>query len=345
MSAYLVLENGMIFEGQSFGATGDVVGEVVFTTGASGYIETLTDPSNHGQIMVQTFPLIGNYGVISADFESPVATPRAYITKYPCQAPSNFRSEGDLGTFLRDQNIIGLHGIDTRQLTKVLREHGTMNGIITTQDPSQVDLNQVKSHQITQAIQTVATGKPTIHGQGGKHKVALLDLGVRNSTIQQLVARECEVHTFAHTATADEILAINPDGIVLSSGPGNPSAPENQPIIDTIKTLVAKQVPIFGIALGHQLLALANGYQTEKMLFGNRGSNHPVKDMATGRVYITSQNHGYHVIGAESSFVNVNDKTCEGIDYGTNFSVQFNPEAGPRDTLFLFDRFVERMGK
>ena len=345
MSAYLVLENGMIFEGQSFGATGDVVGEVVFTTGMSGYLETLTDPSYYGQIIVQTFPLIGNYGVISEDFEYPTVAPKAYIVKYPCQDPSNFRSEGDLGTFLRSQNIIGLHGIDTRQLTKVLRNGGTMNGIITTQHPSEVNLDEVKNYKIVEALKAVSKGEKTVQGQGGAQKVALLDFGAKKSIEQHLLNRGCEVHVFPYNATADDILAINPDGIMLSNGPGDPDAPENQPIIDMLKVMIDKEVPIFGICLGHQLLALANGYKTEKMKFGNRGQNHPVKDMSTGRVYITSQNHGYEVVGGEQSFVNVNDKSCEGIDYGVNFSVQFHPEAhgGPLDTTFLFDRFVERM--
>ena len=351
MTAYLVLENGMIFEGQSFGASGDIVGEVVFATGMSGYLETLTDPSYYGQIIVQTFPLIGNYGIIPSDFEYPKVAPKAYIVKYPCQEPSNFRSQGDLDTFLREQNIIGLHGIDTRQLTKTLRSSGTMNGMITTKDPRALDLSEVKNYKIVNALEAVSKGERVIKNPEGvskaKQKVALLDFGAKKSIEDHLLERGCEVHIFPYNATADEILAINPDGVMLSNGPGDPAAPENDSIIAMLKTLIAKEVPIFGICLGHQLLALANGYQTEKLKFGHRGQNQPVKDLESGRVYITSQNHGYAVVDGGKAFVNVNDRTCEGIDYGLSFSVQFHPEAhgGPLDTTFLFDRFVERMEK
>ena len=347
MTAYLVLENGMTFEGQSFGAAGDMVGEVVFATGMSGYLETLTDPSYYGQIVVQTFPLIGNYGVIPADFEYSKVAPKAYIVKYPCQEPSNFRSQGDLDTFLREQNIVGLHGIDTRQLTKVLRSSGTMNGIITTKDPKSLDLSEVKNYKIMDALKAVSRSEKTVNGQGGKQRVALLDYGSKKAIEKNLLERGCEVHTFPYNATFEDIMAINPDGIMLSNGPGDPSAPENEPVIAVLKKLIEKNIPIFGICLGHQLLALANGYKTEKLKFGNRGQNHPVKDLETGRVYITSQNHGYAVVGGKKAFINVNDQTCEGMDYGTSFSVQFHPEAngGPLDTTFLFDRFVERMEK
>ena len=350
MIAYLVLENGMVFEGQSFGATGDVVGEVVFATGMSGYLETLTDPSYYGQIVVQTFPLIGNYGVIPGDFEYPKVAPKAYIVKYPCQEPSNFRSQGDLDTFLREQNIIGLHGIDTRQLTKVLRNSGTMNGIITTKTPNTLDLKEVKNYKIVNALEAVSQGEKLVKlpTEGATNlKVALLDFGAKKSIEDHLLERGCEVHIFPYNATADEILEINPDGVMLSNGPGDPAAPENSPIIDMLKTLKDKNIPIFGICLGHQLLALASGYKTQKLKFGHRGQNQPVKDLESGRVYITSQNHGYAVVDGGKAFVNVNDKTCEGIDYGLSFSVQFHPEAhgGPLDTTFLFDRFIERMNK
>ncbi|MCL1935608.1 MAG: carbamoyl phosphate synthase small subunit [Defluviitaleaceae bacterium] len=346
MTAYLVLENGMIFEGKSFGASFDIIGEVVFATAMTGYLETLTDPSYYGQIIVQTFPLIGNYGVISEDFEYKNIAPKAYIVRYPCQDPSNFRSEGDLDTFLRKQNIVGLHGIDTRQLTKVIRENGVMNGIITTKNPAEVDLKPVKEYTIINALSAVSKNEKIIDGNG-KRTVALMDFGAKKSIVDNLVSRDCTVHTFPYNATAEDILSINPMGVMLSNGPGDPSAKENDSIIETLQKLMSLGIPIFGICLGHQLLALANGYKTEKLKFGHRGSNQPVKDLSTGRVYITSQNHGYAVVNGGNSFINVNDKTCEGIDYGLSFSVQFHPEAhgGPLDTSFLFDRFMERVDK
>jgi len=343
--AYLILENGTVFEGKRFGADGDVAGELVFTTGMTGYLETLTDPSYHGQIVLQTFPLIGNYGVIPADFESGGVGAKAYIVKYPCAHPSNFRNEGTLDAFLRNSNIVGLHGIDTRALTKIIRQNGVMNGKITSSPPSDADRAEIKKYAVVGPVATVSRSNAEKLSEGNR-RVALLDCGAKRGIANALAARGCEVWSFPYNAPADEILKINPRGVMLSNGPGDPADPANDPIVEAIRAITKKGVPIFGICLGHQLLAMANGYKTQKLKFGHRGANQPVKETATGRVYITSQNHGYAVVAEKgSSFINVNDGTCEGMDYGVSFSVQFHPEAkgGPLDTGFLFDRFMERM--
>ncbi|MDR2694090.1 MAG: carbamoyl phosphate synthase small subunit [Chitinispirillales bacterium] len=344
-TAYLILENGTVFEGKRFGADGEVTGEIVFTTGMTGYLETLTDQSYHGQIVLQTFPLIGNYGVIPGDFESGGVGAKAYIVKYPCAHPSNFRSEGTLDAFLRDRGIAGLHGIDTRALTKIIRQNGVMNGKITASAPTDADLAEVKSYSVAAPVANVSRRQAEKLCDGGR-RVALLDCGAKRGIANALAARGCEVWSFPCNAPADEIMKINPQGVMLSNGPGDPADPANDAMVETIRAITRNGVPIFGICLGHQLLALANGYKTKKLKFGHRGANQPVKETATGRVYITSQNHGYAVIAEKgSSFTNVNDGTCEGLDYGVSFSVQFHPEAkgGPLDTGFLFDRFMERM--
>ena len=344
--AYLMLEDGTIFAGKSFGANGEMTGEIVFTTGMTGYLETLTDQSYYGQIVLQTFPLIGNYGVISSDFESASVGAKAYIVKWPCQEPSNFRSEGALDTFLKEHGIVGLYGIDTRALTKIIRENGVMNGKITMSPPTDADHDEAKGYSIQGAVAAVSSRTVTRTG-GGARRVALMDFGAKRGIAEALKARGCEVWSFPHDTAAQDILKINPDGIMLSNGPGDPADPANAGIVETIRALAENNIPIFGICLGHQLLALANGHQTEKLKFGHRGANQPVKEVSTGRVYITSQNHGYAVVADNGSFVNVNDGTCEGMDYGLSFSVQFHPEArgGPLDTGFLFDRFIERMDK
>ncbi|MCL2220542.1 MAG: carbamoyl phosphate synthase small subunit [Chitinispirillia bacterium] len=343
-TAYLILENGKVFEGERFGADGDVTGEIVFTTAMTGYLETLTDQSYHGQIVMQTFPLIGNYGVIPGDFESGGVGAKAYIVKYPCASPSNFRSEGSLGEFLKERGIIGLHGIDTRELTKIIRENGVMNGKITAAKPTDKDREEAKAYAVVNPIASVSCGAVTKLSDG-KRKVALMDFGAKRGIANALAARGCEVWSFPYAASADEIMKLNPVGIMLSNGPGDPADPGNKGIVETIRTLSKGSIPIFGICMGHQLLALANGYKTTKLKFGHRGANQPVKEVATGKVYITSQNHGYAVVAEDNSFINVNDGTCEGLDYGTSFSVQFHPEAcgGPLDSGFLFDRFVKRM--
>jgi len=355
MTAYLVLQNGTVMKGSSFGARGEITGEVVFATGMTGYLETLTDPSYYGQIVLQTFPLIGNYGVIPDDFESSNVGARAYIVKTPCENPSNFRSENKLDNFLKERKIIGLYGIDTRALTRIIRQNGVMNGKITMPPPTESDIAEAKAYTIVNAVSAVSSrsvaktppkSRVNDHSQVVR-RVALMDFGAKRGIANALAARGCEVWTFPHDTSAQEILEIKPDGIMLSNGPGDPAEPANNGIIETLRVLQKGKAPIFGICLGHQLLALANGYTTKKLKFGHRGANQPVKDTSTGRVYITSQNHGYAVVTDNGSFVNVNDGTCEGMDYGNSFSVQFHPEAcgGPLDTAFLFDRFMERMDK
>jgi len=351
-TAYLILENGTVFEGKYFGDRGEVIGEVVFTTAMTGYLETLTDQSYYGQIVIQTFPLIGNYGIISEDFESSFIGAKGYIVKHPCQEPSNFRSEGSLDAFLKKKGITGLCGIDTRALTKIIRNHGVMNGIITSKKPSDVNLENVINYKICNAVQSVSTKEPQLFkSDSHKYTVALLDYGIKNNIRRELVRRGCDVFAVPCESNAKEIAQLNPDGIMLSNGPGDPS--DNTVIIENLKE-ITKLAPTFGICLGHQLLALANGFNTKKLKYGHRGANQPVKDMQSGRVYISSQNHGYAVESesidtkkAEEWFVNVNDKTCEGIRYKNipAFSVQFHPEAcgGPKDTSFLFDKFIKMM--
>jgi len=356
--AYLILENGVTFQGKYFGAQGEVTGEIVFTTGMTGYLETLTDPSYSGQIVMQTFPLIGNYGVIPEDFESANIGVKAYIVKYPCAGPSNFRSENSLGAFLKERGIIGLCGIDTRALTKIIRKNGVMNGKISASAPTDADRDEIKRYSVVNPIASVSTrtviksvpGHPqtvscnTLERVAHK-RIALLDYGAKRGIANALLARGCEVQAFPSDTPATDIIKIKPDGIMLSNGPGDPADPGNKVIIETLEALIKTGIPIFGICMGHQVLALANGLKTRKLKFGHRGANQPVKDTQTGKVYITSQNHGYEVITDNSSFVNVNDGSCEGIDYGVSFSVQFHPEArsGPLDTGFLFDRFMERI--
>lgn len=348
--AYLILENGNIFEGKSFGASGEAVGEIVFTTAMTGYLETLTDPSYYGQIVVQTFPLIGNYGVIPSDFESDKSHVRAYIVKDWCQDPSNFRCEGCLDTFLKAQGIIGLYGIDTRALTKIVREHGVMNGRIVMENSNTgFQFDELKNYTIVDAVKSVTCKEEKVFkAENSKHKVVLWDFGAKDNIRRELVKHGCEVTVIPADTSVERILEINPDGIMLSNGPGDPA--ENKEIIENIKKLCEYKIPTFGICLGHQLLALATGAKTEKLKYGHRGANQPATELETKRVFITSQNHGYAVVNdsvqgsAKVSFVNANDGTCEGITYTDMpaFSVQFHPEAsaGPLDTSFLFDKFI-----
>jgi carbamoyl-phosphate synthase small subunit len=347
---YIVLENGQIFKGKPFGAAGETVGEIVFTTGMTGYLETLTDPSYYGQIVVQTFPLIGNYGVIPSDFESSSPHVKAYIVREWCQVPSNFRSEGELDIFLNMHNIIGVYGIDTRELTKIIREYGVMNAkITTTLDDVDKILAEIKNYRITDAVQAVCIREILVSkGVPGGYKVVLWDFGAKENICRELLKRGCEVITVPANTSAEKIISLKPDGVMLSNGPGDPA--ENKEIISELAKLTKSGIPIFGICLGHQLMALAQGAETAKLKYGHRGANQPVKDLRTGRVYITSQNHGYAVVGdsltaqASISFINANDGTCEGIEYQNMpaFSVQFHPEAsaGPLDTNFLFDQFI-----
>lgn len=349
---YICLENGDVFKGYSFGADGEVIGELVFTTGMCGYIETLTDPSYYGQIVMQTFPLIGNYGIIPDDFESKKPYLSAYIVREKCDNPSNFRCEETLDEYLKDNGIVGVYGVDTREITKTIRESGVMNAIITT-NPNNVDMEKVKQYKVTDAVKSVSTNKPALFpSEEHKYNVVLLDFGAKKNIIRELNKRGCNVAVMPYDTKAEDILKLGVDGIMLSNGPGDPA--ENTEIVEELKKLIGK-VPIFGICLGHQLLALAMGGETTKLKYGHRGVNQPVKNLATGRTYISSQNHGYAVIsesvtdkGGEISYVNANDNTCEGVDYLDKlaFSVQFHPEAcsGPHDTRFIFDKFINMMG-
>ncbi len=350
---YLVLENGQIFEGKSFGAEGEITGEIVFSTAMTGYLETITDPSYFGQIVVQTFPLIGNYGVIPSDFESDRPYLKAYVVREWCQEPSNFRCEGNLDTFLKDMNVIGLYDIDTRQLTKIIREYGVMNAKITKSiDNIDEIITELKGYKIVDAVKGATCKEIKVFNENGDKHVVLMDFGEKENIQRELISRNCKVTLVPSYTKASEILAMNPDGIMLSNGPGDPA--ENVEIIEEIKALVESKTPIFGICLGHQLTALSQGATTSKLKYGHRGGNQPVKETATGRVYITSQNHGYAVNAdslpenAELSWVNVNDGTCEGVSYKNApvYTVQFHPEAcgGPQDTMFLFDKFINVMG-
>ncbi|MCI8339960.1 MAG: carbamoyl phosphate synthase small subunit [Lachnospiraceae bacterium] len=362
MKAYLILEDGTAFEGKSIGSRKEAVSEIVFNTSMTGYLEVLTDPSYAGQAVAMTYPLIGNYGVCRKDMESRKAWPDGLIIRELSRMPSNFRSEETLQHFLEESGIPGISGIDTRALTKILREKGTMNGMITTD--GQYDLEEVlprlKEYRVAGAVQRAtcegkATYKPgdldTRECAPGK-KVAVIDVGTKKNIIRCLLNRGCQVTVYPCGFSAEEVIASKPDGIMVTNGPGDPS--ECGGIIGQVRQLAQSGIPVFAICLGHQLMALAHGAKTYKMKYGHRGANHPVKDLNTGKVYISSQNHGYVVDGdtisrdvARPWFVNVNDGTVEGLEYlGKPVkTVQFHPEAnaGPRDSEQLFDEFIKMM--
>mgnify|MGYP001032128731 FL=1 len=346
MKAKLILENGMIFEGKAFGYLKESVGEVVFTTGMTGYQEVLTDPSYYGQIVTMTYPLIGNYGINLEDMESDSVKVSGFIVREKCNLPSNFRCELDLDNYLKQEKVIGLEGIDTRALTKVLRNNGTMRGIIAIDELDKSDIDEkIKSFSNKEAVKTVTAKKSyTVEGKG-KH-VAVIDFGIKQNILRCFKKRGCKLTVFPADTKAEDILAINPDLVFLSNGPGDPEdLPE---VIENIKKIVGKK-PIVGICLGHQLLGLTLGGQTTKLKFGHRGCNHPVKDLETNKVTITSQNHGYVVQtlpeDVEATHININDGTIEGMKHKKLpiFSVQFHPEAsaGPQDSEYIFDRFLE----
>lgn len=393
MKAFLILEDGTVFQGNHIGACREVVSEIVFNTSMAGYLEVLTDPSYAGQAVCMTYPLIGNYGICREDMESLRPWPDALLVRELSRMPSNFRSDCTIQDFLEENNVPGIAGIDTRALTKILREKGTMNGMITT-DPEydlEAILPRLKEYRTGKVVEKVTCRekyvvkpvtdlaqngplsgsarfdreayengvrepRPTLVRElnGAGLRVALMDFGAKKNIAHSLAERGCEVTVFPALTPAEEVIAMKPDGIMLSNGPGDPK--ECTSIIEEIRKLYATDIPIFAICLGHQLMALANGFDTHKMKYGHRGGNHPVKDLADGRVYISSQNHGY-VVDMESldprvavpAFINVNDGTNEGLSYtGKNiFTVQYHPEAcpGPQDSRYLFDRFIEMMRK
>lgn len=391
MKAFLLLEDGTVFEGTHFGADKDIISEIVFNTSMAGYLEVLTDPSYAGQAVCMTYPLIGNYGICKNDMESRRAWPDGFIVRELSRIPSNFRCDITIQQFLEENDVPGIAGIDTRALTKILREKGTMNGMITTNIDYKLDevIPKLKAYTTGKVVEKVTCEhkyelkgiknleengplsgsarfdkesfekgvrepKPSLITQlnGTGKKVAILDLGAKDNIADSLMRRGCDVTIYPALTTAAEIIADNPDGIMLSNGPGDPK--ECVSIIAEIKKLYDTNIPIFAICLGHQLMALATGADTYKMKYGHRGGNHPVKDLSTGKVYISSQNHGYVVDMdkldpkvAKPAFINVNDGTNEGLAYkGKNiFTVQYHPEAcpGPQDSGYLFDRFIKMM--
>ena len=352
MKAFLILEDGTVFTGASIGSQREVISEIVFNTSMTGYLEVLTDPSYAGQAVVMTYPLIGNYGV-TPDMESKKAWPDGYIVRELSRMPSNFRCEGSIQDFLAKQDVPGIAGIDTRALTKILREKGTMNGMITTNEDYELEevLPKLRAYQVGDVVSKV-TCREAFVLEGNGPKVALMDFGAKNNIIRSLHQRGCQVTVYPADTAAEDIINAAPDGIMLSNGPGDPETCVS--IIREIKKLYDTNIPIFAICLGHQLMALANGGKTYKLKYGHRGGNHPVKDLSSGRVYISSQNHGYAVDAstldpavAQEAFINVNDGTNEGISYVGKriFTVQFHPEAcpGPQDSGYLFDRFMDMM--
>ena len=356
MKAALILENGMVFHGKSMGATADCICEMVFNTSMVGYQEILTDPSYAGQGVVMTYPLIGNYGVNSEDSESRNPWAAAMIVRRLSPRGSNFRNEGTLDDYLKAHKITGICGVDTRAITRMLRDQGTMNGMITVEETPDLEqkLRMIRAYRVQGTVEKTTRSQIQIYAGASEDspRVALLDLGVKENMIRSLQSRGCEVTVFPAHTSAEIILEGGFDGVMLSNGPGDPA--DNVKIIGEIRKLYDADIPIFAVCLGHQLMALATGATTEKLKYGHRGGNHPVRDIAEGRVFITSQNHGY-VVKAESvdpniaeiSHVNVNDGTVEGLRYknGRVYTVQFHPEAspGPKDTGYLFDQFVEKM--
>ena len=353
MKAYLILEDGSVYEGENVGACREAVSEIVFNTSMTGYLEVMTDPSYAGQAVVMTYPLIGNYGICYEDMESDRPWIDGLIVRELSEVASNFRNEDSIQNFLIKNNIPCICGIDTRDLTKRLREHGTMNGFITVDSSFVVEkiLQRIKEYSVKGVVKRTST-KETYSLPGKGKRVVLIDFGAKKNIARQLQKRGCEVIVVPCDTKAKEILKLKPDGIMLSNGPGDPK--ENADIIEEIKKLYDTDIPIFAICLGHQLMALATGANTYKLRYGHRGGNHPVKDLETGRTYISSQNHGYAVDESTldksvcvPAFVNVNDGTNEGLRYINKkiFTVQYHPEAcpGPRDSSYLFDKFIKMM--
>lgn len=348
----LVLEDGNVFKGFGFGSDKETIGEVVFNTGMTGYQESITDQSYNGQLLTFTYPLIGNAGINRDDYESIFPTTRAVIVKEFARRPSNWRSRMNLDDFLKEKDIPGLTGVDTRRLTRVIREHGAMKAILTDHtDETDKLIERLKSISLpTDQVAQVSTERPYVSPQNGR-RVIVIDFGLKHSILHELNKRACHVTVLPHDTKAETILNLKPDGVMLTNGPGDP---KDLPYAHDMIRELQKHVPIFGICLGHQLIALANGADTFKMAFGHRGFNHPVREIATGRIDFTSQNHGYAV--AEESIdknelrithIEINDGTVEGLRHRRYpvFSVQYHPDAapGPHDAADLFDQFIEAM--
>lgn len=350
MQARLLLEDGTLFTGLSFGAEAQMTGEVVFNTGITGYQEVLSDPSYCGQIVTMTYPLIGNYGITRDDFESIRPNIHGFVVRRHEPVPSNWRAQYSLGQLLKEYGIPGISDIDTRMLTRKLRHYGTMKGLITTGNERIEELAERLnvSKLMTDQVARTST-KHVFSSPGNRERIVLVDFGAKSGILRELTQRGCDVVVVPHDTTADEIRRLAPDGIQLSNGPGDP---KDVPYAVKMISELLGEFPIFGICLGHQLFALACGADTTKLKFGHRGGNHPVKELATNRCYITSQNHGYTVLeetiqGTQLAVthINNNDRTIEGLKHNTYpaFSVQYHPEAapGPFDSSYLFDEFLE----
>lgn len=356
MERYLIMKDGTVYTGTAIGAEGTVVGEAVFTTAMCGYLLSITDPSYYGQIITQTFPMIGNYGAIESDSESDKPYLTGYVVRELCETGSNFRKETELDEYLKKHNIVGIAGVDTRALTRKIRSQGVMSAMITDniKDLPQ-KIAELKKYKVKNAVEQTSCKIPVELNpcdEAHKLKVVLYDFGAKRNIERMLIKYGCSVVRVPYDTTAEQALSYKPDGIMLSNGGGDPA--DNVGVIEELKKLNSHKLPTFGICLGHQLLALSYGAETTKLKYGHRGANQPVKDLTTGRTYITSQNHGYAVKAntldpavGEVRYINANDKTVEGIDYkcAPAFSVQFHPEAcgGPKDTEFLFERFVKMM--
>lgn len=350
MQARLLLEDGTLFTGKAFGATGESVGEVVFNTGITGYQEVLSDPSYCGQIVTMTYPMIGNYGITREDFESARPFIHGFVVRQLEDVPSNWRAQFTLDSLLKDYGIVGISDIDTRMLTRILRRHGTMKGILTTSDQPIESLQEMLGVTPLLQDQVSRVSTKSVFGcPGTNERVVLVDFGSKSGIVRELTKRGCDVVVVPHDATAEQIRRLAPDGVLLSNGPGDPK--DVPQAVATVSQLIG-EIPLFGICLGHQLFALASGADTEKLKFGHRGGNHPVKDLLHNRCYITSQNHGYTVredsiegTELEVTHINNNDRTIEGLRHKTKpaFSVQYHPEAapGPFDSSYLFDEFLD----
>ena len=349
-AAYLVLSDGTVYEGYAFGAERDAFGEVVFNTSMSGYQEMLTDPSYAGQILVPTYPMQGNYGINGSDSESKDVKVAAFVVREHSSTPSHYDSTRTLHTYLADEGVPGIWGVDTRAITRRIRSHGVMMGVLTTRDPQAAlrELASLPSYDTVNFVDRVTVEEAYEWSGEGSRRIAVVDCGVKYNILRLLTQRGCRVRVHPAAATADEVLRDSPDGVVFSPGPGDPV--HNAPTVGTARAVI-ERVPALGICLGHQIIARALGAETYKLKFGHRGGNHPVQDTATGRVYITAQNHGFAVSddalpGAiEVTHRNLNDGTIEGIRHRELpvLTIQYHSEAspGPLDNEYIFDRFLD----